>query len=507
MRRRASARVTCATVWALALGTAGATSACGGAKPVAKAAPEPAPTATETAEPVSTDAAAVVAVSPGLGAGTDDMPSDAKSAYSKGFQAWVAGDLPGAKAAFTDAASRAPKAGGPRYSLGCVLERLGDSQGALDAYRSAYNASPKYEVAMGAYAVGLARSGHGSDAEQFLADKRAQSPDSARLTTYLAEVKSIEGDSPGCQLLAQQALTKQPGFKDAMVVIARDFYRSHKWDLARYALQAILDGADDGSIPPRDKGNGEALLLRSLIERDSGQRKQALADLALTISRRPDLFEAYVNLGEMKLEAGNATEAQAPLERAIRYAPNVPVAHLDLGDCYRLLGRPADAKKELDTALRMDSTLAGAHYDLGLLYLFSQSVPGATGQDDQIAKAIQELETYRSMRGAKTTKGPGDDVDELLSTAKRKQSELQMKKQAAATAAAAPPPPAAPAAAPKGAPAAAPSGAASASPKGAPAAAPPASSAGAPPKSAPAASAAPAPAPAASGQIVRTLPK
>ncbi|MGO9834249.1 MAG: tetratricopeptide repeat protein [Polyangiaceae bacterium] len=498
MKRRASA------VWALALGLASATGACGGAKPAANTAAQPAAT---TADAVEAPAAATVAPVVGVAApaaASDDMPSDAKSAYSKGFAAWAAGDLAGAKAAFSDAASRAPKAGGPRYSLGCVLERLGDAQGALDAYRSAYGANPKYEVAMGAYAVGLARTGRGPDAEQFLADKRAQNPDSARLTTYLAEVKSIEGDSPGCQQLAQQALTKQPDFKDAMIVIARDFYRSHKWDLARYALQAILDGADDGSIPPRDKGNGDALLLRGLIERETSQRKAALGDFAQAIARRPDLFEAYINLGEMKLEAGNATEAQGPLEKAIRYAPNVPVGHLDLGDCYRLLGRPADAKSELDTALRMDSTLAGAHYDLGLLYLFSQSVPGASGQDDQIAKAIQELETYRSMRGAKTTKGPGDDVDELLSTAKRKQSELQMKKQAAATAAAAPPPPAAPASAPKPAPVA--SGSAGAPPKPAPA---PSGSAGAPPKPAPAASAAaaPAPAPAASGNIVRTLPK
>ena len=44
------------------------------------------------------------------------------------------------------------------------------------------------------------------------------------------------------------------------------------------------------------------------------------------------------------------------------------------------------------------------------------------------------------MRSAKAAKGPGDDVDELLSTAKRKQSELQLKKQAAA----APPPGASP---------------------------------------------------------------
>ncbi len=188
----------------------------------------------------------------------------------------------------------------------------------------------------------MARTGHGPDAESLLASKHA--PDSVRLTTYLAEVKSIEGDSPGAQLLAQQALAKQPDFKDAMIVIARDYYRAHKWDLAKYALQAILDGADDGSIPPRDKDNPEALLMRGLIERDMGQRKEAHHGLREGHIEAPDLFEAYVSLGEMKLEAGNATEAQAPLEKAVRYAPNVAVAHLDLGDCYRLLGRPGDAK-------------------------------------------------------------------------------------------------------------------------------------------------------------------
>src|SRR5580692_10194302 len=258
--------------------------------------------------------------------------------------------------------------------------------------------------------------------------------------TYLAEVKSIEGNSPGCQQLAQQALAKQPDFKEAMVVIARDYYRGHRWDLAKYALQAILDGADDGSIPPRDKDNPEALLMRGLIERDMGQRKEAIADFEKAISKRPDLFEAYVSLGEMKLEAGNATEAQTPLEKAVKYAPNVAIAHLDLGDCYRLLGRPGDAKSELDKALTMDSTLAGVHYDLGLLYLFSPTVPGVTSPDDQLSKAIQELETYKSMRSARAAKGPGDDVDELLSTAKRKQSEIQLKKQAAASASAAPAP-------------------------------------------------------------------
>jgi tetratricopeptide (TPR) repeat protein len=438
-------RAAAGVAWALVVG--GVVSACGSATPSAQSAQStPPPVSASTAADAGAGSAVTPSTSPvvGVPAGPSgaagDLTGDAKVSYDRGFQAWMGGDLKGARAAFTDAASKAPGSPSPRYSLGCVLERLGDTQGASDAYRAAYGASSKYDPAVGAYALLLAGTGRGPDAEQFLAQKRAANPDSSALLIFLAEVKSIEGDSPGCQQLAQQALQVQPDAKEAMVVIARDYYRAHRWDLARYALQAILDGADDGSIPPRDKGNPEALLLRALIERDTGERKQAIADFEQAASRRPDLFEAYVNLGEMKLEAGNAVEAQSPLEKAVSYAPNVGIAHLDLGDCYRLLGRPADAKRELDAALNIDSTLAGAHYDLGLLYLFSSSVPGVSGQDDQLTRAIRELESYKSMRGAKAPKGQGDDVDELLNTAKRKQSELQLKNQASAAPASTAPP-------------------------------------------------------------------
>ncbi len=426
--------------------------ACGGPEPAKSPSPPPAASSSPLAEGGDSSRGAMVVSMRGPSV-VAALGGDAKNSYDQGFRAWMAGDLKTAKGAFSAAASSAPNAAGPRFSLGCVLERLGDTQGALGAYRAAASSNIKYDAAAGAYALVLARTGRGTDAEQYLVQRRAQNPDSALLLTYLAEVKSIEGDSPGCQELAQQALEKQPNSTEAMIVIARDYYRARRWDLARYALQAILDGADDGSIPPRDAGNAEGLLLRGLIERETGARRQALADFEQATSKRPDLFEGYINLGEMKLEAGNASEALPPLQKAVNYAPNVAVAHLDLGDCYRLLGRSTDAKRELDAALSLDSTLAGAHYDLGLLYLFSANVPGVSGQDDQLTRAIRELESYRSMRSAKAPKGQGDDVDELLSTAKRKQSELQLKSQAAA------------APAQSSAPAAAPSAAAPAKPK------------------------------------------
>jgi tetratricopeptide (TPR) repeat protein len=338
-----------------------------------------------------------------------------------------------------------------------VLERLGSLADAQQAYRAAFSNDPEHELSMCAYALSLATSGHAGEADTFLADKRGKRANSPRLTACNGEVKSLSKDHGTAQQLAQDALRMNPDFKEAMVTIARDHYRALKLDLARYALQAILEGFGDAS-PARDRGNAEAHLIRGLILRESGARAVALQDFEAAVKRRPDLVEALVNLGSMRLEAGNSNDAREVLESAIRFAPNSAIAHLNLGDCYRLLKRPADAKKEFDQALSLDSSLAAAHYDMGLLYLNAESMPG-TSADQQVTQAIKEFETYRTMRGPKAPPGVDDQIDDLLNRAKAKQAELkQSVAQPAAAKPAAAPAPAAPAAKPGAPAAAAPSG-------------------------------------------------
>jgi Tfp pilus assembly protein PilF len=423
--------------WLLALGVSTPAfagvwlSACGETPPPNTAAnandagPPPAPVATGTAAPIPVQHA--------------DVSGAAKGPYEKGYKAFAAGDLQGAKQAFTDATRSESNAPAPHYALGTVLDRLGDSAGAQQEYRAAFSAKPDYELAIGAYALSLANSGHTGDADSFLTDKQQKFPASPAIATYLAEVKSIEGNSGDAQRLGQAALAMNPDFKPAMFVIAHDHYRARRIELANYALTAILDGFGEG-VPARDKDNPDAHLLRGLIEKDSGLRAAAMADFDAARAKRPDMIEALIQVGVMKLEAGNVVEATPLLENAVRFAPKSPLAHLNLGDAYRLGGRVADAKKEFDTALSMDSTLAVVHYDLGLLYLFSPSVPG-TSASDQIATAIRELGTYKTMRGARATPGSSDDIDELLSRANAKQAELKAgvaAPAAAASAAAAP---------------------------------------------------------------------
>jgi tetratricopeptide (TPR) repeat protein len=441
MRRIGRARA----VWgALAttalLGLMASVPGCGGEAPAPKVATKPVADGGAGATAAGQTVENAQGQDVGVAEGPDQHPElsgPARESYNRGWAAWQAGDLNGAKAAFTDATQKDSHAPAPHYSLGVVLQRLGNVADAQQEYRAAFSAKPDYELAMGAYALSLAYSGHTGEAETFLTDKHNRSPNSPRLATYLSMVKAIEGNDGDAQQLAMDALRLDPNDTDAMVAIARDHYRAHKMDLAIYALTAILDGVADS--PPRDKDNAEAHLLRGLINKADGRRAAAMVDFQAAQAKRPDLVEATIQLGVMKLEAGNAQEATPLLETAVKFAPTDPIAHLNLGDSYRLMGRTADAKRELETALQLDSTQAVAHYDLGLLYLFSPSVPGFQPLD-QVAQAIKELETYKTMH--KPVPGQTDDSDDLLSRAKAKQAELKTPAPAAA------PPPAAASAAP-----------------------------------------------------------
>jgi Tfp pilus assembly protein PilF len=394
--------------------------ACGGteAKP---AETPPTPSASAAPAPIPTHVATV----------HSDVNASAKAAYARGFAAFNSGDLAAAKQAFTDASRADSQSPAPLTAIGDVLQHMGDTAGALQQYKAALAVKPDDPTAIGAYAMCLAGSGRLSEADTFLANQQTRHPQSAPITTYLAEVRSMENDTGTAQQLAQDALRIDPDYKPAMVAIAHDHYRAHRLELAKYALQAILDGFGDTS-PPRDRDNADAHLIRGLIEEDAKMRAPAMADFDAARRARPDLVEALIHLGVMKLQAGNVIEATPLLESAVKFAPMSALAHVNLADAYRLGGRVADAKREFDKALAMDSSLSVAHYDMGLLYLFSPSVPGTTASD-QIATAIRELETYRTMRGAKSG---GDDVDELLARAQAKQADLK--------AAAAPPPPAPP---------------------------------------------------------------
>jgi len=415
----------CALVLVVA-GTGALGSACGGAKKQAKIA-TPAPTAQPApygqAPPPQQPAYPQQLPPPGAPApvGKLQMNASAQSSYQKGMVAYFGGDLAGAKSAFQQAISSDAKAYQAHYSLGVVLERLGDAS-ALTEYRQATTIQPDYEPAILAYALLVANRGSLSEAETYLQGKMGQLPNSAGVTAALAEIKSMQRDTASAQRLAQEALKKNSDYRPAMMTIARDHYRNRRLDLALYALQAILDGFGTDN-PPRDRDNADAHYLRGLILKEEGRRAAAINEFKAAVGLRPDLVAARVELASYYLEAGNAAEAQPLLEGALRYDTNNVIAHLNLGDCYRLASRIPEAKAQFDWVLAHDTSLAQVHYDLGLLYLFAPSIPGMDPKR-QTDEAIAEINKYQQMRG-KLAAGQSDDSEELLNRAKQKQADIQ----------------------------------------------------------------------------------
>ncbi len=398
------------------------------------------------------------------------LSGQASGVYQQALQAFAAGNLPAAKTGFEQAAQSDPRSHQAFYSLGVVQERLRDP-GAAASYRQAFTLVPDYEPAIIAYAMFLAKKGQLSEADRFLTEKRGQMPKSAAVAATLAELKSLQKDTGSAQRIAQEALKINPDYRPAMVIIARDHYRNRRLDLALYALQAILDGFEPvADNPPRDKDNGEALLLRGLIYKEQGNRFGAMDQFRKAVAKRPDLVEARIQLGSALLAAGGADEALPILEGAVRFDAENLAGHLNLGDAYRLLaGRAGDAKREFEWVLAHDASMPQVHYDLGLLYLYAPSIPGLDAKH-QIAEAIRELTKFREVRA----RDEKDDSEELLNSAKIKEGEIN-----AASAPAAPPPPPPPA---SGSPAAgAPAKGGAAPPPPAGGAAPAARDGGAPP--------------------------
>ena len=94
------------------------------------------------------------ASSSGIDMNRPQMSSEAAGYYQQGVQAFVGGNLAGARDGFSKASQADSKAYQAFYSLGVVQERLKDKTGAAASYERAYTIVPSYEPAI--VAAGIA---------------------------------------------------------------------------------------------------------------------------------------------------------------------------------------------------------------------------------------------------------------------------------------------------------------------------------------------------------------
>ncbi len=109
-------------------------------------------------------------------------------------------------------------------------------------------------------------------------------------------------------------------------------------------------------------------LLGSLTWAQSRQYASAETLYRTTISRNPECWMAYNNLGYLKLRGSleDAAAAVAPLEDALRLRPRYPGAHNNLGMALQRLGRFQEAAAHYREALRLRPDFPEAAHNLGV---------------------------------------------------------------------------------------------------------------------------------------------
>jgi tetratricopeptide (TPR) repeat protein len=327
--------------------------------------------------------------------------------------------------------------------------------------------------------------------------KRRQPPPAVIPTAETEQADQLyrAGRYPDAVLAAKAALNKNERYTPAMLVMAKAYYKLHKYEWMKKLWEMMqANGASSAE-------KSEIYQLLAFLEIDQKNVPGAIALLKQAADAKPDNAVLWNNLGAEYLTAKNYTEATPALERAAQLQPGFAKAHLNLGDAYRGLKNYDKAKEEYDRALQLFPNYADAVFNLGILYLDADKIPNM----DLFAKentAIQYFQRYKQMMGGSLP--PGDPADIYVAEAQehmnKEQKRLErLKKQqereaaraakkaaddakkaaAAQQAGATPPGTAAPAPAPAEAPGAAPAARAV---KAAPPAPPPAAPPAAPPR-------------------------
>jgi tetratricopeptide (TPR) repeat protein len=202
--------------------------------------------------------------------------------------------------------------------LGVRAHRAGDLATAERFYRKLNKAAPhdlNGPMLLGAL---YAQSRRFDDAERFLAQAVAISPNPEALNNYGAVLVEL-GRLPEAIGRLQQAVRAKPDYAEAHFNLANALRRSD-------------------------------------------QTEQAIASFRTALSLRPGYVEALQNLSDALREAGQYREAIDSLRQAITLRPGNAILQNNIGIALREAGDLDEARKAFDRAIALDGNLVHAYY-------------------------------------------------------------------------------------------------------------------------------------------------
>ena len=247
----------------------------------------------------------------------DDRTQNANLDVAEGRAAFESGDLPLAASRFQHAIKLVPESGEPQRYLAMVLEKQGDAQAALAAYRKAVELNPA-DLSAKAGVERLAAAGRSS-------------PSPSGATTTAVDEPSLMADLEGD--------IRQAKYKEVEPRLA-EYVKEH----------------------PRSSWGWYALGYSQFAQQKIGD---SIASLAKSLELDVTNAEAHKILGRNLMIIGRFDAAQVEFEQALRYKPDSAESAYNLGKLFSIQDNWEPARKQFEAALRIDPAYLEAIDALG----------------------------------------------------------------------------------------------------------------------------------------------
>ncbi|HEY8156752.1 MAG TPA: tetratricopeptide repeat protein [Myxococcota bacterium] len=288
------------------------------------------------------------------------FPEDMRSVVRLGFLKYEARDFAGAASRFERASAADPQEYEYVFFLAVARRRMGDSERAIESFRSIPPEHKHYPEARTQIASILERRGdfQGALAEVELAV--AASPPSRPLDLYKATLRAKTGDFAGAEADLKRLLAQEPEDDELLYSIGMLYGEAKRTDEAIQYMRLALE---------RNPDNASALNFIGYTWAEKGiNLDEAERMIARAVELRPDDGYIVDSLGWVHyvraralVGQGRSQDAQKHLDAALEYLERAdrltggdPVVSEHLGDTYLLLDQKRRALDRFEEAIRLE---------------------------------------------------------------------------------------------------------------------------------------------------------
>lgn len=193
----------------------------------------------------------------------------------------------------------------------------------------------------------------------------------------LAQVRDRSDLGAGIPQLERAIHAWRPSRPEPYFELAEALRADHRTAAAIAQYREAL-GRDGKYVP--------ALLSLSLVLRDAGDLKQAIAIARAATAADPKDARTWNQTGQMLIDAGDANGAADALRKALALDPDLPEAHNGLGVVFARAGGAARAEPEFREAVRTLPNYGEAHGNLATLLVWKQDFEDAAREFERAVR-------------------------------------------------------------------------------------------------------------------------